>query len=63
VARLIFHATALKLCSEIKFAPKPNKPRRLATLSNFSVMSELGQSHRCRDVRVWRRVQLVCATL
>jgi hypothetical protein len=34
VPRLIFNAKTLKLCSKIKFVPKPNKPRRLDRLSN-----------------------------
>src|ERR1700730_15575396 len=34
VPRLIFNAKTLKLCSKIKFATKPKKPRRLDTLSN-----------------------------
>jgi hypothetical protein len=55
VPRLIFNAKTLKLRGKIKFAPKPNKPRRLDTLSNVlsdvrvgSIATEMG---RPRDVR------------
>jgi hypothetical protein len=53
VPRLFFNAKTLKLCSKIKFATQAQQTGAVSIRCRmFSVMSELGQTWKCRRFSV-----------